>query len=377
MRKTNRKVETKRNHSGRGESGQVSLIVVLTLLVLGAVILTPILLFMGSGLKQGESHEERTQGLYAADAGIEHAALQLRLYNGTFTSGSLVANGMNVTVVKEAGPKVDGRGRLYTVRSIAMQDEDTKGGILAQIKLTDSYAFIFDNAITSRLDVWLKPDSYVEGDVLYGGELDGSEWINGTARKQVIEGWPTADETAAFYWKDVATLNATSGSITITGNASNPTLIGPLWTNGNLDIDGNKNTYAKLNGTIYVKGDLNINPNNNCIIDLNNQSIYATGTIYFAPKCTLVGSGSIVADGKVTYQPSTISGSSDFILVMSVSNDVDFKPNGDFYGAVVGGGVVTTVELFPGSRLINPHYSGGLEFPIGDPVVKINKYDIE
>ena len=54
------------------ESGQI-LILVLILIILGAVILTPLLSFTIGGLKQGQAHDEKKNEFYAADTGIEDA----------------------------------------------------------------------------------------------------------------------------------------------------------------------------------------------------------------------------------------------------------------------------------------------------------------
>lgn len=62
----------------KNESGQAALVIVLILLVLGALIIGVLLAFMGTGLKAGQAHEERTQELYAADAGIEDALWKLK-----------------------------------------------------------------------------------------------------------------------------------------------------------------------------------------------------------------------------------------------------------------------------------------------------------
>jgi hypothetical protein len=53
----------------RGESGYATLTAVLVLLVLGGLVLTPLLVYMHTGLDAGQTHERRTDELYAADAG--------------------------------------------------------------------------------------------------------------------------------------------------------------------------------------------------------------------------------------------------------------------------------------------------------------------
>jgi hypothetical protein len=70
-----------------GESGQ-ALILALLMLALGGFIITPLLTFMGSGLLAGESIEEKMNGIYAADAGIEDGIYKILNNLGPLTVGS-------------------------------------------------------------------------------------------------------------------------------------------------------------------------------------------------------------------------------------------------------------------------------------------------
>ena len=65
-------------HLGKNESGQGALAIVLILLMLGAIILTPLLVFMSTGLKAGGVYESKVQEFYAADAGVEDALWQIK-----------------------------------------------------------------------------------------------------------------------------------------------------------------------------------------------------------------------------------------------------------------------------------------------------------
>ncbi len=65
------------NKSITDEKGQ-ALTLALILLVIGALILTPLLNFVGSGLLAGQVFEGKAFELYAADAGIENALWQIR-----------------------------------------------------------------------------------------------------------------------------------------------------------------------------------------------------------------------------------------------------------------------------------------------------------
>jgi hypothetical protein len=64
----------------RSEKGQ-ALVLVLILLLVGALIIAPLLAFMGTGLKAGHLHEVKMDELYAADAGIEDAQWQIKSDN--------------------------------------------------------------------------------------------------------------------------------------------------------------------------------------------------------------------------------------------------------------------------------------------------------
>ncbi|MCK5577735.1 MAG: hypothetical protein KAI14_05400 [Dehalococcoidales bacterium] len=55
----------------KGEESGQALILALLMLALGGFIMAPLLTFMGSGLLAGETIEEKMNGIYAADAGIE------------------------------------------------------------------------------------------------------------------------------------------------------------------------------------------------------------------------------------------------------------------------------------------------------------------
>jgi len=65
-------------HLRKGESGQGALAIVVILLMLGAIIITPLLVFMSTGIKAGGVYESKVQEFYAADAGVEDALWQIK-----------------------------------------------------------------------------------------------------------------------------------------------------------------------------------------------------------------------------------------------------------------------------------------------------------
>ncbi len=60
----------------RDEEGQAFILVLIFLLV-GGLITAPLLSYMSTGLKVGQMHEARMEGLYAADAGVEDALYKI------------------------------------------------------------------------------------------------------------------------------------------------------------------------------------------------------------------------------------------------------------------------------------------------------------
>ncbi len=61
----------------RDEEGQAFILVLIFLLV-GGLITAPLLSYMSTGLLAGQMHEEKMEGLYAADAGVEDALWKIK-----------------------------------------------------------------------------------------------------------------------------------------------------------------------------------------------------------------------------------------------------------------------------------------------------------
>ena len=84
----------------KGEKGQ-ALLVVLILLVLGGLLIAPLISYAATSLNSGRVVEEKIDGLYAADAGIENALWRLKnapptSYPYSYQLSNI--NGLSVTV---------------------------------------------------------------------------------------------------------------------------------------------------------------------------------------------------------------------------------------------------------------------------------------
>ena len=104
------------NPLSKGESGQ-ALILVLILLLIGGLMLTPLLNFVGTGLKSSQVYQQKTDELYAADAGAEYALWKIKNDDPPFPPYQITGiNGLSVDIdIDEAdtiaGEPVGGTGR--------------------------------------------------------------------------------------------------------------------------------------------------------------------------------------------------------------------------------------------------------------------------
>jgi hypothetical protein len=360
-------------HPGKNESGQGALAMVLLLLMLGAVILTPLLVFMSTGVKSGQVYESKLQEFYAADAGVEDAIWEIKNKNlsASYSLGEEI-NDRNVTVTIQ-----EIVGGFYKINSTATSDTGGNTTIECYVMNIPSFLNLFDNAITSNGTICVKGD--VNGTIVAEDCTPQGEGCNSTNCTELGELedpiiWPSELQLSTYYWKQVKDLTPYSEDhIDI---ATDP-IIGPLYRDGTLDIynSGSAGKNATLNGTVYVTGDLKIGKttgtSNDFTLNLNNQTIFVESAsadpqkaVEVSDRCTVTGSGCIIAVGDVYFAPKGDVGSEgEFVFIMSIEGTVTLQPGGDFYGAVAGN---ADVGLKPGNTLIwtSPGEGGGnINFP--------------
>jgi hypothetical protein len=115
----------------RGESGFSTLIVVLVILALGAIIITPLLVFVITGQRAGTTHNEVTDRLYAADTGIQDG--MWRVQNDELPSWMLGTWGGSVydqSYVYSLPNQVNDKNVSVTLRGVWLLDglESMKNG---------------------------------------------------------------------------------------------------------------------------------------------------------------------------------------------------------------------------------------------------------
>ncbi len=358
----------------RDEKG-AAMILALALLLVGGLITAPLLGFTGNAVLNGEVYEDRTAELYTADAGVEDALWRIQhgdvvlcpgnpSYNYTIPD----VNGQTVHVSIKSITDFEGAPNLtgtYCIESTAMGDGSSTGieaYVTAENKYGD-YGDVLGQVITSQGEITLMPGTEVYPEE---GEHAPLEYYGGD--------WPTVEELIDFYLGDVED-GTHYDSDTVIDIAGIDTELGPIYVDGELDIENSSNTPATLalTGTIYVTGDTLIgSTGKDFTLDLNGHTIFVASNssdpqkaLWVGGKCTVVGSGVIIALGDMYFEPNTEAGVTDPIFVMSIFGTTSVQPGGDFFGAIAGN---VEVQLQPGTSINYPENEGwydNLNFLIG------------
>lgn len=332
----------------RNEKGHV-LLLALVIMTVGTIIIGVLFLYLNTSLLASSRSQERALTYYAADSGIEYALFQLQNGSEDVPTYGINNNAVNVTIttVEQEDPSY----KVYWITSTASGDSGGSTTIESYVSLVSAdFGWLLDSVITSNDDVTIQPGAEVTGDIIYTGTLDNSGTIDGnTTELEDIRNWPTAEEFAAFYWEDVKDLEPFIDSpIDVADTPS----IGPWYTEESLTIKSTvSQANATLNGTVYVIGNLTIGQTaQDFTLNLSQQTIFVEGSITFGDKCTLAGSGGIIAIGDIYFAPNLATNPEDFVFVMSIMGTTTLQPSGDFYGALAGNVDVTiqpncTLEL--------------------------------
>jgi len=211
----------------RGENGIGALVAVLVVLVFGALILTPLLVFMNTGQKAGGVIEERTSEFYSADAGVEKASWYLQhgglipddtrnpvwpdntcvLYSALPTDNRMMINDdmVGISIENEFG-----EGVVYRITSTATDiatstDIDITNGKSTTIvsRITPFWGFqgnLFGNAITSKTDVDVGTNEVIFGNIECAGlfTVGSNSKIYGDVRCRTLDNGGTIYGSATY-----------------------------------------------------------------------------------------------------------------------------------------------------------------------------------
>ena len=359
----------------QNESGQV-LPIALILLVLGGLLVVPTLSLMSTNLTANTEVDKSNLELYSADAGVETMLWNINYNQDNFQlpadgeqtalPEALTVNDKTVNVVlsKEAGEP-------YKITSTAAADGESTT-VECYIDANADLSWFFDSAITGKSTVTLKPGTVVTGEVVYGqpGGIDNKGTINdadgdndGQAEynPDLQDNWPSAAYLTSYYAEQVADAPQVSAGYTINVNghpATNQFSVwsgGPLHALGNLYISGTG--WARLDGMLFVEGNLQVAQN--VTLNLNNQTIFVTGTIECKSGSTITGSGCIIAVGNILFYPRLGAGDK-FIGVEDDSSINGQAPKDTFLLSKFMAEVTGDIQIFT----VNCYSSGNVKLAV-------------
>ena len=362
------------------QNGQL-LTLALLIMTVGAFIIGAMLHYLNASLLLAAKSEERAITYYAADSGFEYAVFwlqegqELEGWNETeekkWEREPYEINGRTVDVSIE-----DMGDNIYKVTSRAYPADGANTIIESYVKIeTEDIPLYASNALVSNGDMKGGSDTYVEGGVIYTGDLDiGDNW-QGDYPEPVpeIPDWPVAQDLIDFYLQDVDVSDPYPDDVI---SITEDTELGPLyWSGDKLEIKADVDDVTlTLTGTIYVQGEVVFNFGNaDCWIDLNGQTIFAEGTtdnpaISVTSGSQLDGSGAILATGGDIYIASDVSttfGDPDdpnYILCMAVDGKLDMQSTSTWHGSLAGNTVITVQSngsfVYTGYSDINFPYAG-------------------
>lgn len=310
----------------KNQSGQGVLAIVLILVILGGLILGPLLAFMGTGLKAGQMHESKEQGLYAADSGVEDAVNWLMhgkptegdwdwSWNGS-TGGrvSYELNDMTVDVTVEAlaednvykitstatnaGGGTTVLSTLWAIHwvqgDLEVGQDDTYYGdvhVTGDSTLENTAKIVGD--LTVGGDLMLEDSADIEGDVSVEGDIEIGNLATITGNITCVTGNITLGNHAEIY----ADIYLQGDNNVIDLAQPQGAIVGNIWADGNLTIyiRFGDEAMVEILGHIYA-------PNGNITIYLEKTNSEIVGDIYASGTIQISGSGVHTGD---TYSPYT------------------------------------------------------------------------
>jgi hypothetical protein len=356
----------------RDETGRV-MELVLILLTVGGLILAPLLGLMSTGLLAGQVYEQKTDELYAADAGVEDAVWKID--NQVDEVKYLYCGGGNHSwsYPEPGDPPFELNGKSVWVT----------------ITWVDNFTYRVES-IATGIGSGTNVTAYITGESMYGdysgimdhiltspGEIDVAnkvilEYPEGAdPYPQYPNPWPEIWELEDFYGGQVEDGTRYYSNTVIDIGGVNTTL-GPLYVNGTLEILNSSNTPATvtLNGTVYATGDtlIGVNGKDNMTLDVNQQTVFVSSNttgnqkaLVLGGKCTLKGPGVIIAIGDIEFKPKSQAGVEQGggpVFVMSVIGTTTVQPSGHVYGAIAG---YVEVSVQQGEKPTIEYPQGGFE----------------
>ncbi len=339
------------------QSGQ-ALLMALIFMMVGSLIISALLPFMGNGYKNTlQVYNRKARQLYAADAGVRDALWIIKNRTETLPSvgntmartvGGLV-NSQVVSYQITRLPDSKYNAVTYEVISQAIDsfDHSSVTSITSEVSILDFSDKIMKKVITSPGTVTSTQTSNlidIYGEIWCPNQIAPDFGGNVTLDQSPIVGWPiiaSSNRIVQNYYydqvKDLSPYSPADGVIDLS------TVTGPLYVDkrGNLPSSDNYTITGTgtLTGSIYINGNLTFD--NRATVTLGTAgiegfTIFVTGNVTgVQPQSSIGGPGAIIAIGDIKYLPNP-GLNQEYVLVMSLGGTVLFQPNNVFYGSIAG-----------------------------------------
>ena len=322
----------------RSQAGAILIAAALMIFVLIAACLPPLFRLLNTGIRTASTTGSHTQEIYAAEAGAYDSMWKIVMWEPGLPRGLF-----DPPMVYSLDSPVNGKQVDVTISNlnsftfqVASVATDLRNGHQSTIK-TDVDILGVQGLDLAEFTKYAVTSNGTIDSQFNNVKITGNVWIpdimnyqatapNGDIVVAPITGWPTEESLDTYYSYMVNKSNPYSTSVI---DVSDPALRGPLYAQGagNYVVTGS----GTLTGPLYIDGNLYLDQYAN--IHLNGNTIYVTGNIQTHPQSYLWGPGAVIAVGDIAFSPRVAPA---YLLVMSVSGDVDFQPNGAFVGAVSG-----------------------------------------
>ncbi len=348
----------------RDEHGHI-FIIALIILAIGSLTLAPLLNYMGTGLKAGQTYENKTMEFYAADSGIEDAIWHI-LNNGEFLAGvpgttsNLISyywdesstetglppypdtgyeslkyqlshpiNDCDVEVILTRIP-----GGVFVVTSTAIKDDSSTA---IRTFIEPSYVVttipgsgpsgVFENAATAldgnvniggNVYISSTPDPgnaniHANGDVNFSGAaatVDGNVTATGEISPEDYPGISGDSQPGA---DAVSPPDVDIDQLIAEAEAE-----GDIY-NNNVSFSGGPPGQTDTLGPTRINGNLTIGANRTVVLQ---GTVYVDGTISVGANSLVKGGYTIVATGDVDFTGTSELGLEDIPFVISTGGDI-------------------------------------------------------
>ncbi|MFC1927930.1 hypothetical protein ACFLW7_05095, partial [Chloroflexota bacterium] len=259
---------------------------------LGGLIMAPLLGLTSTGLLAGRVYEEKTDELYAADAGVEDGIWHLTHGGSVNDTLELTVNGKAVTVEIEELPHDCNELATYEITSTAVSQDGSSTTILTQVTGITVYMdeMFYDanagevylpNHVYVEGDVYISSEVHIVGDLKAGGNvvLNQGSLIGGIVcvGGDLEMNNNATIEASVYVAQDLIMNNLAAiqgdvnvgGHVTMTGGS---VVLGVIHADGDVSVDGKD---ALVDGDICANGNVQV-AGKNALVD---GDVSAGGTI--------------------------------------------------------------------------------------------------